>query len=529
MLHELQTWTVQVLTPLHIGDGRVLSANLDFVPSGVKDVQIIDVMDLIEQLEGNTHALNEVGRMAFGLERIIKDYKLKPKGYILSSPGTQPPSEIRSHLKDAHNRVVVPGSSIKGGLRTALLAELYADMRAPQPKINYQAFSKAMAGVAGKDPHHDLLRLLQVSDSPGVDPAHLMLQEVKYLNLMSETEAGWKDMGTKKTMTDFRSAKGVFVEAVKPGTEFAVEMNINRFLQQPLVREHLQLRACSGLASMHGLAEAVNNFSRRFILQEKQFFSHFGAQAAPITQNIERIERLMDHNPASGFCLRIAWGGGWRGMTGNWMDAETLDAVRKTKQLGKIFCPACNHPKPRYIRRLDAYECSSCGRQSPVASLKLFPVFPKTRRLAMSNGAPSEPLGWLALKPCKRQRFFDLALDHFRGDGLEKPSDDPATIPPGGQPLGAAEAMETPCTETALKTEELVWPDATITYARQSGIVTAAREEKKAVTRDKALVPAAFAQKLFNKSKSVQANVVVQVLGNSYTILEIREKSTQAE
>lgn len=528
MLHKLQTWTVQVLTPLHIGDGRVLSANLDFVSSGVKDVQIIDVMDLIEQLEGNTHALNEVGRMAFGLERVIKDYKLKPKGYILSSPGTQPPSEIRSHLKDAHNRVLVPGSSIKGGLRTALLAELYADMRAPQPRINYQAFSKAVAGVAGKDPHHDLLRLLQVSDSPGVDPAHLMLQEVKYLNLMSETEAGWKDMGTKKTMTDFRSAKGVFVEAVKPGTEFALEMNINQFLQQPLVRQHLQLRACSGLESMHGLAEAVNSFSRRFILQEKQFFSQFGGQAAPITQNLERIERLMDHNPAPGFCLRIAWGGGWRGMTGNWMDAESLDAARKNEKLGKIFCPTCDYPNPKYNKYRNVYECSRCG-QFPAAKLKLFPVFPKTRRLAMSNGAPSEPLGWLALKPCKRQRFFDMALDHFRGDGLEKPSHGWATSSPGGQPLGEAEALETSSAETALRTEELIWPDATLTYARQSGIVTAACEEKKAVTRNKALVPAAFAQKLFDKSKSVQANVVVQVLGNSYTILEIREKSTQAE
>lgn len=526
MLHELQTWTVQVITPLHIGDGRVLSADLDFVPSADNDIQVVDVMDLLDQLEGNTHALNEIGRMGIRLKEIIRDYKLQPRGYILPLPwrGQQAPREIRSHIKDAYNRVLLPGSSIKGGLRTALLAELYADMRAPQPSANYQAFSKAVAGVAGKDPHHDLLRLLQVSDSPGIDPACLVLQEVKYLNLISETEAGWKDMASRSSMTDFRSAKGVFVEAVKPGMEFCVEMNINRFLQQPLVRQQLQLRACSGLESMDGLRETVNNFSRRFISQEKQFFSGFGAQTAAVIQTLNAVERSIDSSPAAGFLLRIGWGGGWRGMTGNWMDTTTLDAVRRNEKLGKIFCPTCNRPNPKYDRRRNAWECSRCG-QFPMAALKLFPVFPKTRRLAMSNTTPSTPFGWVSLKPCQRQRFFDLGRAPFMGSGLEKPSDGPSTPAPGGLPF--AKGVGTPLPDTSLKTEQVIWPDATLTWAINTGTVTASWEGKKAITRDKGLVPAAFAQKLLIKKKPVQAHVVVEALGNSYTILEIREKPPQ--
>ncbi|WP_457572159.1 type III-A CRISPR-associated RAMP protein Csm5 [Desulfovulcanus sp.] len=404
------TLELTLLTPLHIGDGEELYSNIDFIVDK-NTLKIIDIDDFLAELKAtNPQAISEIAQSEFNLHKFILNYHLNvtPK-YTLLFNGRSKPSSVRNFIKNAYGQPYVPGSSLKGALCTALWTTL-PRCHVASAKDNYRVFKNETNNLAGS-PHEHLLRPLQVSDSQTVSPDEsLMVCEIKFFNLKNNAEAGWKNFASrqKETVTDFTMAGGIYVEALKQDTRVFVQIGLDSFLLAEPVRRLGRIKQCSALKDFSSMANVINQHSLRIVRRELEFFSRYkeGNRPALFYKKLEnKIKELIG---SRSFIIRLAWGSGWRGMTGDWLDDEEVKVVRKAVNLGKTACPLCKSIRVRKDKKDNQYVClrNGCGHRFSKDGLWLFPEFPKTRRLAMHNGFPCLPLGWVMVRPMEKEAFL---------------------------------------------------------------------------------------------------------------------------
>ena len=170
--------SVRILSPTHIGDGDELRQGFDFVVH-----------------QGSTYRLNEDAVL------LEKSAQLRPDGrghypspgkllteqdfqrtvffrYVLRGfpRSMKTDARVKSYIKDVYDRPYIPGSSLKGAFRTALAWTGWDEIK-PSLDRNAIGRSRSWAGqplekqLFGRDPNHDLLRALQVSDLFGPQKA----------------------------------------------------------------------------------------------------------------------------------------------------------------------------------------------------------------------------------------------------------------------------------------------------------------------------------------------------------------------
>ena len=169
---------VQTLTPLHIGTGRELLKDFDFAVRGSRTYRLNE--DAILEEKGADDAAAAAVLAGTPPAHLIEDLLGTAAGdafvrYSLRGvPRTQGTgARLREQIKSAYDEVYLPGSSIKGALRTSLLRALWAQ-KAMKPasaalgrnaKFEAQPIEKELMG---RDPNHDLLRALPPAARCGV-------------------------------------------------------------------------------------------------------------------------------------------------------------------------------------------------------------------------------------------------------------------------------------------------------------------------------------------------------------------------
>jgi hypothetical protein len=69
--------------------------------------------------------------------------------------------------------------------------------------------------------------------------------------------------------------------------------------------------------------------------------------------------------------------------------------------------------------------------------------------------------------------------------------------------------------------QQETWTQAAITWNPGNRTLTASRENLKATTEDRDLVPEGFHKKVFERRKAVITTVIVERLGNAFRIIKI--------
>jgi CRISPR/Cas system CSM-associated protein Csm5 (group 7 of RAMP superfamily) len=368
-----QTWEVELLTPLHIGDGVELRLNEDYV-SKTGSMDVIEFDSLLESLSEYPLAINDLGK-TIDLQRLMKNYRINaPVRYSLPIKGVTIPNSIRRFLKNAYGQPYMAGSSLKGAIHTALWTTLDKS-RLPSPQ-KFRDFSAAVKSIGGKDPYHMFIRPLQISDSIGIEPGGaLNCEEIKFFNLQMGNRPGWKDFRDKRTKDKFQDAAGLFVECLKPGIKLCLQAKLDHFLNSPKIKKAAGITECSNLSQFQTLLQAMNAHSLHLATREQAFFSGYKTETASVMAFYDKLIyqiQALGQDSGTAF-LRLSWGSGWRGMTGDWIDDDTLKEVRTQKKLGRTGVD----------------------------------IFPKTRRLAMDTqkGTPCLPLGWIRIQPVEKKKF----------------------------------------------------------------------------------------------------------------------------
>jgi CRISPR-associated protein Csm5 len=379
-----QTYRLEVLSPLHIGSGQEYGAFDGVYQNG--RWYLIDLKKVLERSkEDPTNLANAMMQQGFNWASWLQRRGIAPTEVAsysvacVQSPGS---TKIRACIRDPFWRPYIPGSTLKGAMRTAILEELVTQ-EPPQRRQQWarQAVRRNQEGkspdrryvarntierelLIGKMPNranesnYDLLRALHISDSEPIDPEKAQIG-LAWVHTLRDNQLVQK----RERQEEYK----MFLEWLPVGVQARLTLRLDERLLEGAYPKQLGFRD-NQIEVLRDFVAACNGRASMMIDHEGGFYEDYGLPAiAKFYQTLN--QRLQQIEEQGGFLLNIGWGGGWETKTVTnplTVDLdEEYERIRRTYNLG----------------RRDSEE------------------FPKTRRLAYRDNQPFAPLGWVALIP----------------------------------------------------------------------------------------------------------------------------------
>jgi len=172
---------LRTLSEIHIGDGQTLLREYDFTVHQGRFYRL-SVSRLLQgyaEAELTPSVLERLTRLPPGRWLSPEDFRRK-EWFLYALEGDPKVGAVRSFIKDVHGRPYLPGSSLKGALRTAILWRIWRERREP---IRLSQLGRQREWAAqplerrwlGSDPHHDLLRALRPGDTGPLPPEEALV------------------------------------------------------------------------------------------------------------------------------------------------------------------------------------------------------------------------------------------------------------------------------------------------------------------------------------------------------------------
>lgn len=358
------------LSPIHIGGGsEELSNGLDYLKLG-NYVYVLNRDKLYEFL----YERKLFDKFLSGMDRIewleeflkreslLKSEILEPLSFYKTYAGALIPNRVRPFVRDIFGRAFIPGSSVKGFLRSSLIYLLASSLgseelgrsvldslhnlesgrireRREQAKrvgefLNEEV-SRFFLPNARDKLHRDIFRVVSLKDSLPLKEDDVRVYEGRLI----------KENGQ---MGGF----GIPIEALKPDVEIELELSMNEFLFSEFRSKNEGKLPFSSLKELFSMAEG---FGGKVLDLEISFFNK--------SEDSKNLAALV-----SGFkgkaVGKMGWGTGIEGIT-------VLSLLPKSVR---------EEVRRRFYQR---------SRQD---------VFPRTRRVIVERSKPVIPVGWFELR-----------------------------------------------------------------------------------------------------------------------------------
>jgi CRISPR type III-A-associated RAMP protein Csm5 len=347
---------IETLTPVHVGSGKLLYNNADFFSESIDKESYFIVIseEKIWGLLGEQHLNNwlEIIAKKEDIRKFIKkfvpsaaadDYS---KRIITAYSKANPNDTLKETIHNGAGLPYIPGSSIKGAIRTAILASLankipskdaliYNDKgRVSAKKIEQQLF--------GKDPNSDVFRFIQVGDAyfkTGIEIATRLVN----LNYRNKHD----DLMDK--------SKSQLIEAIGQEAESEFQLKIAKEYYnfvQPQVPQIGRLP----VNSVYDLFRLINEHTRKLVESEIEIWNKITGSKTGGDDYVAEIQKILESinncEVGKSCVLRLGHTSGWRFITGAW--TETLknfqNAVIPASRPGNFKFIDYDFPK---TRRLD--------------------------------------------------------------------------------------------------------------------------------------------------------------------------------
>lgn len=371
-------YTVERLSPVHIGSGKRLREHEVAVMDG--RLERYDVNRLLELLANDHRALEVYTEQGAGavVRRWRKEERRACVLYAVNWPGRQP-REVLEHIADVLGRLYLPGSSIKGAIRTGVAWSFLQDGQAAKlasqigrDRRREWAGQPLMQAVLGAEPNRDLLRAFRVFDSTPLSISeHVGVVETKSAVAEPNGHVAWL-RGKGQHVAQSQDAFSSWVECTTSAASHKLQVVIERdaFLLEGKTEE----------TSLHpdnppqalGFDEGRRRLISEWVRRCNAFARHVADGEVRFGQRLRMTayvkfheERLREMEQSDGTVyLILGWGTGWRTKTVT--EAFGDAGIRQVRQLYRL------------------------GRGD---------LFPKTRKIIFDRGQPTVPLGWVRLRP----------------------------------------------------------------------------------------------------------------------------------
>jgi len=321
---------ITTITPVHVGSGRFLLRNTEYVFSSNK-IGVIDekkVLDHIgEEKIGSWVASIEKGE---GLVTFLKGFgnvptlqKISGRTITLNCDNTEAKSisSLKEHIHNGAGLPYLPGSSIKGAIRSAVFNQyirknknnISSNEITPSGKVTASILEKS---IFGRDPNHDVFRFLRVGDA--------YFEENSTDAIILENLNLKKDRGEETAVFD--NSKWQLVEAIGSGksTTFKLKFDIEGM---DINRKNEEINNFpESFPDVGKLFALINHNTGELLKGEKEFWEEYpDDEASSYCEKLEEILIKVENCTNNQCIMRMAHGSGWSFITGAW--AKNPDIV----------------------------------------------------------------------------------------------------------------------------------------------------------------------------------------------------------
>lgn len=354
------TLDIEVLSPLHVGSGRKLIAGFDFAVSNGTTYRLNEEAILSERWPDDpTWQRKLVGQP---LAELLEpgDYKAHPEYFRYAMKGEPAMREIVECIRDVRGQPYLPGSSLKGALRTALLRAASDDAKVVFQRSDFgpgggpreakQAGQRLEQEAFGDDPNRDILRAMIVGDSLPAPTTALTLQRIQMVPQLQ-----------------------IDAEAIARGTRLTAPLRVDTWLLK---------QTAGGLDWSDRMRQIVSH-----IAQSSQFVAR-----SRIAHEYEYHQKRGDKQ-ATSFYARLA-----DQASTNWLRNEFLIQVGfATGWRAKTVLGGLEDTDPLLETIVHDFSLDRGGGKQSRGYVRGQP-FPKARHLAWVGGNPALPMGWLRVR-----------------------------------------------------------------------------------------------------------------------------------
>lgn len=329
MKSERKIIKLQTLTPVHIGSGEILKENFDYIK--IKDDDALYISPINQtaiikclqekriKIEQWTACLQRGDNVKTFINKFLPNVSTDDfvKRYILiNQQGLS--NELREQIYDGLGNPYIPGSSIKGAIRTVIISLL----QQKQNGINFKPDS-----ILG-----DIMRYLQVSDVLFEDGC---TDALNMINLNIRQEKSYKDDSKKQ-----------LVEAITKDEESSLTIKISDTQKFQVAN------------SIEGLFNLINQHTKRILKNEINFWYDYtekddGTLVQDYINACKRINKEINAIATNSCILRLGHANGWKFITGDWAEQkaneiEWSNIVNRSRP--KNMAIYSNYPFPKSRR-----------------------------------------------------------------------------------------------------------------------------------------------------------------------------------
>jgi len=325
---------IQLLTEMHIGSGNTLMYGNDFVIG--KDSEGYDVISIIDpekvakligyQRIGSWTAEIDLGKST---DEIVKRYcpSAKIEDYSkriidCENENVSKTDTIKEFIHDGFGKPFIPGSSIKGAIRTAILETIAAqktdlENTVKQTKSKKNLETDAEKRLFGDNPNSDCFRFIQVGDAIFGNNYETI---VKMVNINERPHKGYWD-----------TSKPQYVEVLPNGDESHFELKLktdicNWSRKRAAKTDMHALPECA--STLNQLFQTINHHTVKLLKEELEYWSpkkEFD-DSGKIDKYLNSVKNILSTAESSegtngkSCVIRIGHGSGWRFITGAWTE-----------------------------------------------------------------------------------------------------------------------------------------------------------------------------------------------------------------
>jgi CRISPR-associated protein Csm5 len=374
-------YKVTALTPLLVGDGQQLSP-IDYMVwkdqvNVLDQSRIFKLLSRGPRLDGYLTQLRKAGKLDFASwGGFAQNFSARRIPFEHSSSTdiwnkTQAEHLFIPTFASNHEGAYLPGSAIKGALRTGLVFSRWSPATIDKLASSLEGERIPRRLSEGPEAHAGAaqVRILAAADSDTASRSSFRVFVTRVANLDSRSGAApaatWKVEGRGNVpAARLTESTPTFVEMAVPGTEFAGDCFERHFLQDTQLLKALGWRSIPDLGL---LLKSANEYASAQLERHARFAESAGLPR--LQQSIAQLQGELETSKigTSGCLLCLGWGGGF---------ASKSSAIsNEGESLQKL------------LRNVPSF-----GR-----AFKSGPVFPKTRRIVFAMGQPAYLPGWVKL------------------------------------------------------------------------------------------------------------------------------------
>lgn len=317
MESERKTIKLQTLTPVHIGSGEILKENFDYIKNGTF-IHVLDRKKLFRLLtkKGFTESILANALLSKNIKTIIdknlsgtlpKEFSLR-RVIVPQNQGENFRDDLREQIYDGFGKPYIPGSSIKGAIRTALLSCILEDIDDLDNFIKVENINddKIIEEVFVKrrdKEEYNLMQCLQVNDCYFENTILLEALNTTLLNIKKDRQGNRIQTHANQIVECIpkNSTGNLSLKITDTETPFRLKLN-----------------------SLQELFEIINSQTKTVLECEKDFWevinditvNSYLDTCSELLDKIKAIEK----NKENSCILRLGFASGYNFMTNKWTD-----------------------------------------------------------------------------------------------------------------------------------------------------------------------------------------------------------------